>query len=273
MTFDIPDAFEKALAYGRERGVNVKVMSYNRKLAPIEYIRDRNGRTRLRLHPTKRASSTYVSIEHTCPTTCPWKGAGCYVTASKFTAGMERQLSAGAREHGLAPEDVVSLEAALLDRVRFVPPQILRLHVGGDVVTQKNAVELGVAAGRWTARFNGAPVWTYTHRWREIEARAWGACAVLASVETLEDAEHALDRGYAPALVVPTHHSPKARKVGRLRVIPCPAETKSTTCFDCRLCAGDLASRGAAISFAAHGASARKVRLHLTQPKLDFGDA
>lgn len=269
MTFDIPGALYRAVIYGRERGVLFRPMSSNRKLAPLVVVKNERGRVvKLDPVPERSVSSTYVAIDQTCPSSCAWKGAGCYVTASKFTAGANARLEAGATEHKLSGADVIRLEAALLSHVTlkgYLPARPLRLHVGGDVVDADSTAELGDAGGRWLLAF-GEPVWTYTHRWREIPADAWGSVRALASVETAEDAEHALDLGYAPALVVVEHTRAKAQKRGSMRVVPCPAETHDErTCFDCRLCTDDLHARRTAIAFAAHGASKKRVRVRLTQ--------
>lgn len=99
-------------------------------------------------------------------------------------------------------------------------------------------------------------MWTYTHRWKTVPRSAWGKdVAVLASVETKEQVGAARRQGYAPAVVVTSHQSHKAKLVGGLRLIPCPAEFGGTTCVECRLCLEPdaLFKRNAGIAFALHG--------------------
>lgn len=279
MNLDEATLYE-ALEYARARGVSMQLITNNRKIAPVAYDRNAQGGVkRIRTHPTKIAATTYVSIDATCPSSCPWKDAGCYVTASRFTAGLERRLTAGARTHGLSGLDVIRVEAALLTRVARsgMSPRPLRLHVGGDVSCEEGALVLAKAVRRWHSHFGGveaAPVWTYTHRWREIARGAWGTIAVLASVESREDAAEALDLGYAPALVVDQHASPRMHVAEQhgFRVLPCPAESGERTCVECRACFqafdvvhGGLTKKRIAIAFEAHGTKAGKVRTHLRQ--------
>lgn len=82
-------------------------MTRDRKLAPVvqgEYAGNRH-------RPEPRApycSATYVSIEATCPSSCRFKGNGCYVTA--------RILDDAAREQRLDGDAVIEVEAQLIER-------------------------------------------------------------------------------------------------------------------------------------------------------------
>lgn len=115
----------------------------------------------------------------------------------------------------------------------------------------------------------GGSVWTYTHRWVDIDRDAWGSSiSVLASVENIEFAHHARKLGYAPALVVDKFASDKAHTLREgkrsLKVIPCPAQTRGTTCVECRLCLDrDLHTMNVAIGFSVHGVEAAKARRRL----------
>src|SRR5262249_760048 len=91
------------------------------------------------------------------------------------------------------------------------------------------------------------------------------------SVETAADARDAMDRGYAPALVVETLPADgRAWREGGTTFIPCPAETRGRTCVECRLCfdADALLSRRAGIAFGAPGSGQRKVRETLVQIRM-----
>jgi hypothetical protein len=90
---------------------------------------------------------------------------------------------------------------------------------------------------------------------------------VLASVETMSDAHAAVAAGYAPALTVDAHATDLAWTHAGLRIVPCPAQTRGTTCAQCRLCLDpQLPLRKTGVSFALHGlgrdvAAARLVQL------------
>ncbi len=257
--------------------------SANSKLSPV----DLEANTTERLRPVPRGpfcSSTYVSINSTCPDSCTFKSGGCYVRTG-FTAQLARELDVAAAPE---PAGVIRAEVTLIDqafsqrgsglgrRHRGKPGTIpqdgarggrdLRLHVGGDCPDAQSARLLAGAAERWADR-GGGRVWTYTHRWREIPRAAWGEISVLASCETPEQVTEARGRGYAPSIVVRSFEGRRAFRVRGIvgRVVPCPAETGERTCVQCRLCLDDapLLERAAVIGFAAHGTGQRELRRSL----------
>lgn len=246
-------------------------MSHDRKLSPVDFVQ--YGSRGLRRSPRARppyCSSTYVSIAATCPSTCSFKERGCYVREG-FTGEMSKRLDRRAR--GLTGDAVGMIEAehikAAFKRSRI--PQDgarggrdLRLHVGGDVSSALAAGWLADAAADWKSR-GGGDVWTYTHRWAEVPRSAWGSISALASVESADDADAALALGYAPAFTLREFPSEKAFALRGVKVIPCPAETRGTTCVKCRLCFNDvrLAKERSAIGFALHGHGASHVARHL----------
>lgn len=255
--------------------------STNRKLSPVEL----EPNTTERLRPVARppfACSTYVSIRSTCSDVCGFKSGGCYVRAG-FTAPLAERLDATAV--GLTDVEVARNEAWLIDSAFARRPhrgamrkftripqdgarggRDLRLHVGGDCLTEAGARLLAAAAKRWRHRGGGA-VWTYTHSWRVIPRAAWGSISVLASCETPEHVVEARGRGYAPALVVREFPDRRAFCVSGIvgRVVPCPAEAGERTCVQCRLCFDDqaLLERAAVIGFAAHGMAQAEIRRQL----------
>jgi hypothetical protein len=255
--------------------VSMRETSQNAKLSPVERIPGGPNSWRgyqLRARPPF-VSSTYVSIDKTCPTTCPFKGNGC-MAETGFTRVLGQRLDLGAI--GMSGLEVAQQEAAEIDAAFGggpVPtngaggPRDLRLHVGGDVANTEAARVLAEAAWRWVQR-GGGSVWTFTHRWRTIPREAFGCISVLASVESVRDAVIARARGYAPALVVPEFPADhRAWNVGAdLKAIPCPAEsTGKVTCAQCRLCLDrPLHKMGVAIAFAVHGRDASKAAEALT---------
>lgn len=262
------------LAVDREGPVSFQRASANNKIAMVElFTYDPESRFKRPIPVPPFVCSTYVSIEATCPVTCRFKGAGCFVQ-SGITGKRARGLDEAADAAGMNGDDVNELEAAVIDRQwpRGVPQdgyrgrgRDLRLHVGGDVASARGAQVLGAAAERWRARGGGA-VWTYTHRWAEVPRSAWGdAIRVLASVESLAEAEEATALGYAPGFTMANFASerrwvPRGSEIG---ILPCPAQTRDRTCVECRICLDAPLPGPWAVAFAMHGRSAASGRRRL----------
>lgn len=275
-TVAVVTAYLGSYPHKRETPAKLFYATRDRKLAPV-YMEpyDGPGRRTHRPHPAgPYCSATYVSIDATCPPTCRFKGNGCYVTEG-FTGRANRLLNQAAAAQGLDGDDVIAVEAALLDRAFSrnggqVPQdgarggRDLRLHIGGDVASQDGAQRLSDARDSWVRRGGGA-VWTFTHRWMDIPRSSWGEISVLASVETVAEARFAELQGYVPAIVVERFASDRSFQLEGCdtRWIPCPAETRGKTCVECRLCldAASLHKRGMGIAFAIHGRGADKVSL------------
>ena len=263
--------------------VSFQAKSANAKLSPQDqqpYRHPASGRLFQRPIPKPPyVCSTTVSIAATCPDTCRYKGNGCYEQAG-ITGGRARKRDQAAE--GMTGDEVTVLEVATINAQfpRGVPQdggqgggRPLRLHVAGDAPSEYGARLLAAAARLWLLR-GGGPVWTYTARWAEIPREAWGPIHVLASVQTVEEADEAAALGYTPAFSTPAFESrrkyPMRRSRGGLQVLPCPAETGSRDCVRCRLCLRQLPP-DVAIGFEAHGKLAEKMwRLPvLGQPTTD----
>jgi hypothetical protein len=156
----------------------------------------------------------------------------------------------------MTPARLARAEARAIDALTGDRP--LRLHVVGDCRTRTAARIVAQAAERYRRRA-GRPVWTYTHAWRAVPRADWGCVSVLASCETPAQAAEAMEAGYAVALLVADFPSEAAFAHAGLRVIPCPEQTRGTTCRDCRLCWDDrrLHAAGLVIGFRAHGQGRR----------------
>ena len=240
-----------------QQPVSIQRRSANRKLAPQAVEIAKSGRPR-NMPRGPYVTSTYVSIAATCPDSCRFKGAGCYAqegSAGGYVAERDQLV------RSMSGLEVTRLEVRLLDRLyKDGIPQDggaggrdLRLHVSGETSCVDGAQALAGMAKRWLARGGGA-VWTYTHRWREIPSETFGPIAALASVETNLELHQALERGYAPAMVVPEFPSPRAFRREGVKLIPCPAELGERTCTECRLCLDeDLVGSRTGIAFAYHG--------------------
>ena len=242
-----------------------------RKLSPIIEQVIPGSRFKRPIPVPPYCSTTYVSIAATCPSTCRFKGAGCYVQVG-ITGARARALDDAAASLGMSGDDVTRAEAILIDKQwpSGVPQdgarggRDLRLHVGGDVASADGALVLAAAAQRWMARGGGA-VFTYTHRWAEIPRSAWNPINVLASVETLSEADEAASLGYMPSFTMQWFPSERAwrprQSKTELKVVPCPAQTRKKTCVQCRLCMSH--QPGMAIGFAMHGIKAQRSKRQL----------
>lgn len=269
-----PTAHSPATRRPISEAVSFSARSYNQKLSPVGF--SPSGGDRPRPVPMKPfVASTTVSVQTTCPNTCPFKSspgtvAGCYADAG-FTRIKIRKLDEAAQ--GYSSTEVIREEVRQLDAAFSggrVPQdgarggRDLRLHVAGEVQTAEEAALLGAAAARWRRR-GGGETWTFTHSWRTVPRSAWGAdISVIASVENARDILLAKRQGYASAVVVggfPTGDGaftlPGARGT---KIVPCPAETRGVPCSACRLCLvpDRLLEARSAVAFRVHGQHAAR---------------
>jgi hypothetical protein len=225
-------------------------------------------------------SATFASFA-TCPSSCTFltdattgMRRGCFVGANVNSMRLMQRLDASAALVdgplrgtliGLAEAHVIDTSFAggvPQDGPRGGRP--LRIHVAGDAANEIVARALGHAAARWRVR-GGGPVWCYTHRWRTIPRDAWGTISIFASVETVDAVEHAIARGYAPAITLDAFEAERAYTLAATsstRVLPCPtdvgrthADGRPTTCVTCGWCFDDrrLHAQRSVIGFEAHG--------------------
>lgn len=251
----------------------------NRKLSPVQLL---PGKTRPHFKALRPfIATTSTSIQATCPDSCTFKGDGATVQNGCYAESGFTKIKSQALDdagHGVSADAIAEAEANALDksfRGGRIPQdgarggRDLRLHVFGDCTTAKGARHLASASERWRRR-GGGSVFTFTHSWRTIPRSAWGkAISVLASVERAEDIEVARKRGYPAAIVVAAF--PEGDKAftlsgSKTSIVPCPAETKGTTCTSCRLCLDhNLYETKTTIAFAAHGRTANIVKEQLVQ--------
>ncbi len=245
----------------------------NSKLAPVALQPYKSATYNGKGRPIPRmpfVTATRASIAGTCRSSCMFKEKGCYERAG-FTSRVSTELDRIASDGGLSPVSIAVQEETLIRGAfggKRIPkngkwgPRPLRLHVGGDVYDSASASVLARAALDWLLR-GGGPVWTYTHSWKHIPRRVFGAISVLASVEWPTHARAALAAGYAPAVVVDRFPSDKRFTWHGIELIPCPAETRGITCVECRLCFDDskLVERKMGIAFAKHGRDAKHIHL------------
>lgn len=216
------------------------------------------------------AAALQLPIAQTCPDSCGLKASReCYAMGGRMaihTTRLERE-NEGRDALDIAREAALQITHAAAEGLAHGRP--LRLFTSGDARTAAIARIIAAAARAWLAA-GGRGVWGYSHAWRDVPASAWRGVAMLASVESLQDAHKAIKRGYVPARVV-REHAPggRAYSEGGIKWIPCPEQTRGVPCVACGLCFDTeaLKTRGAGIDFAAHGtkANALKRRLPMLQ--------
>lgn len=226
----------------------------------------------------KGCAVTYVS-QDSCPKDCRFlgPGGGCYAQYGPMLWGVTRRLNQATSGGYIRPFRLAQIERRKILGGLGDPRAIgmpLRLHGVGDCRTNAAAQEVTRGAEVWR-RTTGAPVWGYTHAWRDVNRASWGRVSILASVERPGDLPLAHRRGYAAALVVAWFpYGPKSYRIsvggGAWKVVPCPEQSmpwKGIGCKDCGLCWRDkwLRDNKVVIGFAAHGPGAKAVREKLVQ--------
>lgn len=216
-----------------------------------------------------RADATYLSIDKTCPSSCPLKDTACYAQ-DHFVGMIVKRLEKEAKKQSVL--QVARAEAKAIDNAYVggaIPKGIdLRVHVSGDSRTIAGSRIINHAIGRWKAR-GGNIAWQYTHAWNHVPRNEWSNVSILASVDNVSDVKKAKAQGYAPAIVVSEFETDKAFTIpgSDVKFIPCPAQTKeNVTCVSCRLCfnADRLYRDNFGIAFAAHGVKKNNIKKRLT---------
>ena len=183
---------------------------------------------------TGPVSVTYAPIQ-SCPKTCPFLNSGCYAQQGHCGIHLNRLNKAAEAEKVTRPIDIAKKEAEAISNLKGDKP--LRLHIVGDCKTSQAAEIVAKAAAEYTAK-NGQPVWTYTHAWKDIPRDKWGSISVFASCETIDEAKHAMKRGYAASMVrLKPFKRPFAWE--DVILIPCLEMNKGVKCDKCKLCFKD----------------------------------
>lgn len=95
----------------------------------------------------------------------------------------------------------------------------------------------------------------YTHHWERAPEFAG---VLMASCDSIEQADTAIDMGYRAAVVLPWDHEGRFTTPAGRKGIVCPAITGGITCNECRLCDGSKS--GPVIGFPDHGPKAQAKR-------------
>ena len=215
---------------------------------------------------TGEMSATYTPYQ-TCPDSCMMKpvvddkgeydATPCYACLDLVGFHM-RGLTRNA-----ASADLVQIAAAECSGIDALSgKRILRLKVGGDTPSPVYARALAASCKTYTEKHN-QPAFGYTHNWKRIGRKAFGAISMLASCDSIADVGKAKARGYATATVVSGFpQGPKAFTLGGHKLIPCPNQVNDAVqCTDCKLCCNDgmLRERDLTIAFVAHGRKAEEL--------------
>ena len=137
---------------------------------------------------------------------------------------------------------------------RKASARMVRLGALGDPASCSPLAAAFIAS---KVRAAGLTLVGYTHGWRTADH--WRG-RLMASCDTLQEADEAAALGWRPTVVLPYHHEGRhfTTPAGRTGVV-CPAQIrpKVVTCNTCRLCDG-AATRGPVIGFIDHGPTARR---------------
>lgn len=218
-----------------------------------------------KLSKKEKVDCTYVSIEKTCPNSCPMKkDRTCYASIG-FVGIHEKRSTKYSKK--LTPYMLAGQEAKKIIKNSNTKSKFLRLHVSGDSITKKGTELIADACELWINKTKGK-VWSYTHAWEKVSRSKWGKVSILASVDTIDQANKAFELKYTPAIIVPKFESKKAfyLKGSDIKWIPCPAQThEEISCTDCKLCLNSdkLLSLKCGIAFEAHGVTKEKIKRRL----------
>jgi len=191
----------------------------------------------------------------TCPTACPFKGAGCYADGYPLK-GRWDEVTRGERGG--------TLEEFCADVAALPAGQFWRHNQAGDLPGDGERIDsAGLAA--IVAANDGKRGFTFTHyspaRKRNAtairKANAAGFTVNL-SANNLEHADElaALNIGPVAVVLPAAFNARKTTTPAGRPVAQCPATYRDTNCDDCRLCAQQ--SRRVIVGFPAHGAHKRK---------------
>lgn len=211
-----------------------------------------------------------TTSSETCPTTCPFKGNGCYAESGPLAflwKGLDRAGPNAEWKNGVTTARSTDWNGLCSSVAALKPGTLWRHNQAGDLPHTMGTIDDRLF-GALVAANAGKRGFTYTHhnaqhnkRNRELVAWAVGqGFTVNLSGNTLAHADALADMDVAPVVVVLPKDvvgnvdiaTPKGRKV-----VVCPATYRDdVSCKSCGLCA--VAKRKVIVGFPAHGASARK---------------
>jgi hypothetical protein len=187
-----------------------------------------------------------TSPRDTCPTTCSFKGNGCY--AENFPMALHwTKVSLG--ERGMPWADFVDEISRLPKHQLWRHNQAGDLAGSGVLIDKPKLLELAHAN-------RGRRGFTYTHypmvgdNLRAVRAAIKAGFTVNVSADSLGQAELLWKKKLPVVAVVPRGWKGK-QTPGGMPVTLCPAQFTDLTCATCALC--QKADRRAIVAFEAHG--------------------
>lgn len=200
-----------------------------------------------------------TSGKNTCPSSCSFKGNGCYAESgplnihwNKVTQGDKRSITA----------------SQLMDAIRAIPSgSIWRHNQGGDLMPSPNNAEhidsdflKDLTRANKVGRKKGFTYTHYslnTHNIMRIKRANLSGFTVNVSADNASQAARIFKDHRLPTVTVLPMGAPNIQVVDSVRVIACPAEkSPKVNCATCKLCADS--KRDYVIGFRAHGISKKK---------------
>jgi len=223
---------------------------------------------RLRFHLTRVSGNSKTgpipvttSSRDTCPSSCPFRGQGCYADAGPLALHWGKVTAA---ERG------VPFAQHCADLASLPPGQLVRLNQAGDLVHKHGRISRRFVRGIVAACRN-LKAYTYTHHKLNIGENLQmlrfanrNGLTVNVSTETEAAADRAIESGLPAVLAVnsdeprDTWHTPAGNVV-----LVCPAQRRDTDCATCQLCR--TRGRRVIIAFRAHGTGKKKANQAITE--------
>lgn len=186
---------------------------------------------------------------------CELRGEGCYAWSGSVKMGA---ASARRAFHNGADK---SLSYALTHKNKEA--KMLRISAIGDIgrCSHIQAQEIKDASIS-----HNIPIVGYTHHWREPSVEDKWKGFLMASCESIEDADRAVSRGWRATCLVPENQDSSFVSKEGNKVVICPAQTQAKkgitlTCNDCRLCNASKSKLAPIIGFQVHGAQKNKAKV------------
>lgn len=201
------------------------------------------------------------SAAATCSAACPFKNSGCFAESIRTAANWKRADSAADNRAVATYEE---LREKAVTACRRAGTRLLRHNVAGDICRPGTSVIDGAHVLRLSWTYRGLQAYTYTHAAPTEEnhsvitvAKEQGFC-INQSCEKPEVAAYCAQHGIPAVLAWDVTGRGMPARIGAVRFIQCPAQTRGRSCRDCGLCA--RANRKTVVVFDIHGSAAKKAR-------------
>lgn len=194
-----------------------------------------------------------VSPSNTCPSACPFRGAGCYADIGPLMIHW-RRVDKG---HGISWDQ-------LCDNIKeLAPGTVWRHNQAGDLPGESNKIDRA-ALRKLVAANRGRRGFTYTHKpvtkanTDAIKSANKNGFTINLSANNLLHADELVSKNVGPVVVVlPVEQTTNTVTPAGTKVVVCPATTHdNVTCKTCQLCA--ISTRDFIVGFPAHGTRKRQ---------------